>query len=69
MPSAARFLHHSRGGRLAPAGGVQALRNVSLTIEPGMYGLLGPNGAGETTLMKCLASVKKRRLGGASRAG
>jgi ABC-type multidrug transport system ATPase subunit len=38
-------------------GGVQALRNVSLTIEPGMYGLLGPNGAGKTTLMKCVATL------------
>jgi ABC-2 type transport system ATP-binding protein len=38
-------------------GGVQALRNVSLVIEPGMYGLLGPNGAGKTTLMKCLATL------------
>ena len=27
-------------------GGVQALRKVSLTIPPGMFGLLGPNGAG-----------------------
>ncbi len=38
-------------------GGVQALRNVSLSIEPGMYGLLGPNGAGKTTLMRCLATL------------
>jgi ABC-type multidrug transport system ATPase subunit len=32
--------------------GVQALKNVSLTIPPGMYGLLGPNGAGKSTLMR-----------------
>jgi len=38
-------------------GGVQALRNVSLSIEPGMFGLLGPNGAGKTTLMKCVATL------------
>ena len=29
--------------------GVQALKDVSLDIETGMYGLLGPNGAGKTT--------------------
>jgi ABC-type multidrug transport system ATPase subunit len=32
--------------------GVQALKNVSLAIPPGMYGLLGPNGAGKSTLMR-----------------
>jgi ABC-2 type transport system ATP-binding protein len=30
--------------------GVQALKNVSLTIPNGMYGLLGPNGAGKMTI-------------------
>lgn len=28
--------------------GVQALRRVSLDVQPGMFGLLGPNGAGKT---------------------
>src|SRR6185436_11669094 len=37
--------------------GVQALRGVSLDIQPGMFGLLGPNGAGKTTLMKILATL------------
>ena len=37
--------------------GVQALKGVSLDIEPGMFGLLGPNGAGKTTLMKILATL------------
>jgi ABC-2 type transport system ATP-binding protein len=37
--------------------GVQALKNVDLTISRGMFGLLGPNGAGKTTLMKILATL------------
>lgn len=35
----------------------QALKNVSLTIEQGMFGLLGRNGAGKTTLMKVIATL------------
>jgi ABC-2 type transport system ATP-binding protein len=38
--------------------GVRALRNISLTIEPGMFGLLGPNGAGKSTLMRILATLQ-----------
>lgn len=37
--------------------GVQALKGVSLEIQPGIFGLLGPNGAGKTTLMKILATL------------
>jgi ABC-2 type transport system ATP-binding protein len=33
---------------------VEAIRDVSLTLPPGVFGLLGPNGAGKTTLMKLL---------------
>lgn len=39
--------------------GVQALKNVSLTIPKGMYGLLGPNGAGKSTLMRILATLQE----------
>lgn len=35
----------------------QALKDVNLTIETGMFGLLGRNGAGKTTLMKVLATL------------
>ncbi|MET0623274.1 MAG: ABC transporter ATP-binding protein, partial [Pyrinomonadaceae bacterium] len=30
--------------------GVEALKEITLTIPQGMYGLLGPNGAGKSTL-------------------
>lgn len=39
--------------------GVQALRNVSLNINNGMFGLLGPNGAGKSTLMRILATLQE----------
>jgi len=43
--------------------GVQALKNVSLTIPQGMYGLLGPNGAGKSTLMRTLATLQEADSG------
>jgi ABC-2 type transport system ATP-binding protein len=39
--------------------GVHALKQISLTIPPGMYGLLGPNGAGKSTLMRILATLQE----------
>jgi len=48
------------------ANGVQALDNVSLTIEPGMFGLLGPNGAGKSTLMRTLATLQEADSGTAT---
>lgn len=38
--------------------GVEALKNVSLEIDSGMFGLLGPNGAGKSTLMRTLATIQ-----------
>jgi ABC-type multidrug transport system ATPase subunit len=38
--------------------GVQALKNVSLTIGNNMFGLLGPNGAGKSTLMRTVATLQ-----------
>src|SRR6266851_3951545 len=35
----------------------QALRDVSLILEPGRIGLLGPNGAGKSTLLKILMGL------------
>ncbi len=38
--------------------GTQALNDVSLTLENGMFGLLGPNGAGKSTLMRTIATLQ-----------
>lgn len=38
--------------------GVKALNNISLTIEPGIFGLLGPNGAGKSSLMRTLVTLQ-----------
>jgi ABC-2 type transport system ATP-binding protein len=46
--------------------GVQALKDVTLTIPAGMYGLLGPNGAGKSTLMRILATLQEADAGSAS---
>ncbi|HEU0299211.1 MAG TPA: ATP-binding cassette domain-containing protein, partial [Longimicrobium sp.] len=46
--------------------GVVALRDVSLTIAPGMFGLLGPNGAGKSTLMRILATLQEADAGRAT---
>lgn len=39
--------------------GVQALKDVSLTIPSGLFGLLGPNGAGKSTLMRTIATLQE----------
>lgn len=41
------------------ANGVHALRDVTLSVPPGLFGLLGPNGAGKSTLMRTLATLQR----------
>lgn len=45
------------------ANGVQALKDVSLTINQGMFGLLGPNGAGKSSLMRTIATLQEADQG------
>ncbi|MDF2845098.1 MAG: yxlF 7 [Herbinix sp.] len=47
----------------------QALNQVNLKIEAGMFGLLGRNGAGKTTLMKVLATLLPKTEGNISVCG
>lgn len=41
----------------------RALDDVSIVLEPGIYGLLGPNGAGKSTMIKLLTDNLKRQDG------
>ena len=54
---------HIRGVSKTYSNGVQALKDVTLTIPAGMYGLLGPNGAGKSTLMRILATLQEPDTG------
>src|SRR5947209_16109304 len=46
------------------ATGTEALKGVSLTIQPGdFFGLLGPNGAGKSTLIHCTTGLARPTSG------
>jgi ABC-2 type transport system ATP-binding protein len=44
-------------------GRVTALQDVSLHLEPGIWGLLGPNGSGKTTFLRLVAGQLRPSLG------
>jgi len=43
--------------------GVNALKDINLTIPQGMFGLLGPNGAGKSSLMRTMATLQQADTG------
>jgi ABC-type multidrug transport system ATPase subunit len=55
-------LHISNLSKTYP-NGTAAVRDVNLTIPPGMFGLLGPNGAGKSTLMRIIATLQEPDCG------
>ncbi len=44
-------------------GGHQAVKDVGLTLGPGIVGLLGPNGAGKSSLMGVLSTLSRASSG------
>ena len=47
-----------------PNGGVQALKDVSLTIDDGdIYGIIGMSGAGKSTLVRCINLLERPTQG------
>ncbi len=45
-------------------GGVQALLNVSFSVQEGeVFGIIGPNGSGKTTLINCITGFIKMNSG------
>lgn len=51
-------------------GSVEAVKDVSLQIEPGeIFGLLGPNGSGKTTTLRCLCTLTEPDAGRVEVAG
>jgi ABC-type multidrug transport system ATPase subunit len=45
---------------------VHALKDVTLTLNNGMFGLLGPNGAGKSSLMRTIATLQQADKGSIS---
>ena len=45
-------------------GGIQALSNVSFSIDEGsLFAIIGPNGAGKTSLFNCISGIYKPTSG------
>ena len=56
--------HVSKTFDTGTAGGVDALKDVSLTIEDGdIYGIIGMSGAGKSTLVRCINLLERPTSG------
>ena len=56
--------HVSKTFDAGTSGGVDALKDVSLTIEDGdIYGIIGMSGAGKSTLVRCINLLEKPTSG------
>ena len=56
--------HVSKTFDSGTAGGVDALKDVSLTIEDGdIYGIIGMSGAGKSTLVRCINLLERPTSG------
>jgi ABC-2 type transport system ATP-binding protein len=56
-----------RGLRRTFKGGIEAVRDIDLTVSPGeVFGFLGPNGAGKTTTVRMLCTLLPPTAGRAS---
>jgi lipopolysaccharide transport system ATP-binding protein len=48
---------------------IEALSNINLELNEGIYGLYGPNGSGKTSLLKILAKIYEPTIGNVNIAG
>lgn len=44
-------------------GNIQALANINIEVDQGLFGILGPNGAGKSTLMRTIATLQEPDIG------
>jgi ABC-2 type transport system ATP-binding protein len=71
-PAAARpgAAIEARALRRTFKGGIEAVRDIDLTVAPGeVFGFLGPNGAGKTTTVRMLCTLLPPTAGSATVAG